>query len=83
MLPALHEQDGYEGGYVLTTPEGKALVLTFWATRRPPRPASRAGFYAEQVEKFVTHLSARRPAARRTTSSIADAPARRSADGRR
>ena len=23
-------QDGYEGGYVLITPEGKALVLTFW-----------------------------------------------------
>ena len=24
------EQDGYEGCYVLTTPEGKALVFTFW-----------------------------------------------------
>ena len=31
VVPALHEQEGYEGVYVLLTPEGKALVLTFWA----------------------------------------------------
>ena len=30
VFPALREQDGYEGCYVLTTPEGKALVFTFW-----------------------------------------------------
>ena len=38
--------DGYEGCYVLTTPEGKALVITFWATRRPPRPGLASGHYA-------------------------------------
>ena len=30
VVPALSEQDGYEGVYVLVTPEGKALVMTFW-----------------------------------------------------
>jgi heme-degrading monooxygenase HmoA len=53
VLPALRDQDGYEGVYVLLSPEGKALVVTFWATE----DAAQAGledFYAEQVEKFVT-----------------------------
>ena len=56
VLPALHEQDGYEGVYVLLSPEGQALVLTFWDTDE----AAEAGvtgtrsFYMEQVEKFVT-----------------------------
>jgi heme-degrading monooxygenase HmoA len=56
VLPALHEQEGYEGVYVLLSPEGQALVLTFWETEE----AAEAGvsgarsFYEEQVEKFVT-----------------------------
>ena len=32
VLPALHGRSGYEGSYVLLSAEGKALVLTFWAT---------------------------------------------------
>jgi heme-degrading monooxygenase HmoA len=56
VLPALHEQAGYEGVYVLLSPEGKALALTFWSSEE----AAEAGitgarsFYAEQVEKFMT-----------------------------
>ena len=56
VVPALHEQAGYEGVYVLVSPEGQALVLTFWESEE----AADAGlegsrsFYAEQVEKFVT-----------------------------
>ena len=56
VLPALHEQPGFDGVYVLLTPEGQALVLTFWESEE----AADAGlegsrsFYAEQVEKFVT-----------------------------
>jgi hypothetical protein len=41
VLPRLREQDGYEGGYVLATPEGRALVMTFWTAPRPRTPASR------------------------------------------
>ena len=32
VVPALHDQEGYEGVYVLLSNEGKALVLTFWST---------------------------------------------------
>jgi hypothetical protein len=56
VLPALHEQPGYEGAYVLISPEGKALALTFWATVQDA-DAGMAGarsFYAEQVAKFAT-----------------------------
>jgi heme-degrading monooxygenase HmoA len=54
VLPALHEQEGYEGAYVLATPEGQAMVLTFWADEPAARAGIESGFYAEQVEKFVT-----------------------------
>lgn len=54
VLPALQEQDGYEGAYVLLSPEGKALVLTFWASDEVAQASRMSGFYAEQLEKFVT-----------------------------
>jgi len=56
VLPALHEQPGYEGSYVLLSPEGKALVLTFWATVEDADAgiAGARSFYSEQVAKFAT-----------------------------
>jgi heme-degrading monooxygenase HmoA len=60
VVPALHEQPGFEGVYLLLSPEGQALVLTFWESEE----AAQAGvegtrsFYSEQVEKFVTLYSA-------------------------
>lgn len=56
VLPALHEQPGYRGVYVLQSPEGQALVLTFWENREAAEAgvAGTRNFYAEQVEKFVT-----------------------------
>jgi heme-degrading monooxygenase HmoA len=56
VLPALHEQEGYQGVYVLLSPEGQALVLTFWETQEAAEAgvAGARSFYDEQVEKFVT-----------------------------
>jgi heme-degrading monooxygenase HmoA len=56
VLPALHDQSGYEGSYVLLSPEGKALVLTFWETAEDADAglAGARSFYAEQVAKFAT-----------------------------
>jgi heme-degrading monooxygenase HmoA len=56
VLPALHEQPGYDGVYVLLTPEGRALVLTFWESEEEADAGLEGSrsFYAEQVEKFVT-----------------------------
>ena len=55
VLPALHEQPGYEGVYVLVAPEGQALVLTFWESEEAAAADSRAGAStSEQFGKFVT-----------------------------
>jgi heme-degrading monooxygenase HmoA len=56
VIPALHEQPGYEGVYVLLSPEGQALVLTFWESEEDADAglAGSRSFYSEQVEKFMT-----------------------------
>jgi hypothetical protein len=56
VLPALREEDGFEGVYVLVSPEGKALVLSFWESEEAADAGIAGGrsFYSEQVEKFVT-----------------------------
>jgi heme-degrading monooxygenase HmoA len=56
VIPALHDQPGYEGVYVLLSPEGKALVLTFWESEEEADAGIAGGrsFYTEQIEKFVT-----------------------------
>jgi heme-degrading monooxygenase HmoA len=74
VLPALREQDGFEGVYVLLSPKGQALVLTFWDSEEAADTGVRGGFYAEQVAKFVTVYRA--PPGRETYEVVlADAPA--------
>jgi hypothetical protein len=75
VLPALQEQDGYEGVYVLLSPEGKALVLTFWESEEAAEAgtAGGRGFYAEQIEKFVTIYRAP-PGREQYAVVLADAP---------
>lgn len=54
VAPALEAQEGYRGCYVLTTDEGKALVMTFWADQETADAGLASGLYDEQVAKFVT-----------------------------
>jgi heme-degrading monooxygenase HmoA len=54
LVPPLHAQDGYAGLYVLATPEGRALVMTFWDSPEAAEQSLQSGFYDEQVENFVT-----------------------------
>jgi heme-degrading monooxygenase HmoA len=75
VVPALHEQEGFEGVYVLVSPEGKVLVLTFWSDEEAADAGIAGGrsFYAEQIEKFVTIY--RSPPGRETYDVVvADAP---------
>ncbi|HSG14155.1 MAG TPA: antibiotic biosynthesis monooxygenase [Gaiellaceae bacterium] len=51
VVPALHEQEGYEGCYVLLSEEGKVLVLSFWESDEAARATRLSGFYAEQISK--------------------------------
>jgi heme-degrading monooxygenase HmoA len=58
VVPALHDQEGYEGAYVLLSEEGKVLVLTLWESDEAARASRLSGFYGEQVAKFVTVFQA-------------------------
>ncbi len=58
VITALREQPGYCGVYGLATPEGKAMVITFWETEEDAQGDVATGFYDEQVQKFVTFYRA-------------------------
>jgi heme-degrading monooxygenase HmoA len=73
VIPTQRTQDGYEGGYVLTTPEGKALVMTFWCDEEAAEAGVASGFYGEQVEKFVTVFKAP-PGREMYDVAVADVP---------
>jgi heme-degrading monooxygenase HmoA len=74
ILPELRELDGYEGVYVLATPDGRALVMTLWENEEAARREIDSGFYRSQVEKFVTIY--RSPPGRETYDVlVADEPA--------
>ena len=64
IVPALHEQEGYEGCYVLLSPEGKALVLTFWSSDETARASRLSGFYSAQIEKLSDFVVFRAPPGR-------------------
>jgi heme-degrading monooxygenase HmoA len=60
LVPALREQDGYEGSYVLLSDEGKVLVVTFWSSEETAQATRLSGFYQSQVDKlsdFVVYRS--------------------------
>ena len=76
VVPALREQEGYEGVYVLLSDEGKVLALTFWESEEAADAgiAGSRSFYAEQIAKFVTLYRA--PPGRELYNVVlADAPA--------
>ena len=52
VLPQLRELDGYEGVVVLTTPEGKGMLLSLWATEEAAEAS--AGFASAELERLVT-----------------------------
>jgi heme-degrading monooxygenase HmoA len=60
LVPALHEQEGYEGCHVLLSDEGKVLVVTFWSSNEVARATRVSGFYQSQIDKlsdFVVYRS--------------------------
>jgi heme-degrading monooxygenase HmoA len=73
VVPSLEEQDGFEGFYLLTTPEGKGLVLTFWTDAAAAEASVASGHYAQQLEKFVTFFGAP-PGREQYDVALAEAP---------
>lgn len=65
---------GRSGAYGLATPEGKAMVITFWETQEDADAHVASGVYDEQVQKFVTFYRAT-PGRESYEVMIADMPA--------
>jgi heme-degrading monooxygenase HmoA len=74
VVPTLREEPGYRGVYGLATPEGKAMVITFWETDEDAQRHIASGVYDEQVEKFVTVYRAT-PGRETYEVMVADIPA--------
>jgi heme-degrading monooxygenase HmoA len=76
LVPALHEQEGYEGCYVLLSQEGKVLVLSFWSSDETARASRLSGFYESQIEKLSDLVLYRASPGREAYDVVvADAPA--------
>jgi len=76
VVPALRQQPGYEGVYVLLSDAGKVLALTFWESEEAADAgiAGSRSFYSQQVGKFVT-LYRSAPGREMYEVVVADAPA--------
>ena len=75
-FPALHEQPGYDGVYVLLSPEGQALVLTFWESEEAADAglAGRQELLRRASREVRDALHARRPGATTYEVVLAEAP---------
>ena len=74
VIPELQQQSGYAGVYMLANQQGKLLTMTFWESEETAEAGIASGYYAAQVQKFVTYFRA--PPGRETYEvAIALAPA--------
>jgi hypothetical protein len=71
VLPELREEPGFEGVYVLTTPVGRALLMTLWATSETAEPN---GLYTRRLADFALLFRAP-PGREQYVVSLAEAPA--------
>jgi hypothetical protein len=74
-LARLRQQDGYRGVYVLTTPEGKALLMTLWDTADQAAIEGDHNFYADELGTYTTLFRAP-PGRDRYEVAYAEEPAR-------
>lgn len=54
VVPEMRAQRGFEGVYVLTTPEGKAMIVSLWSTEETVEATGASGYYEAQLAKFAT-----------------------------
>jgi len=73
VLPQLREQPGFRGLYALTTPAGKAMLLTFWDTAEEADAGTETGWYPDVLAEYTTLF--RSPPGRETYEvNIAEPP---------
>ena len=73
VLPALRDQEGYDGTYVLANPDGKALLLTFWESEEAAEAHAPTGQYSEHLARFAAIFRAP-PGRGRYAVLVADQP---------
>jgi hypothetical protein len=54
VMPRLREQPGFCGLYALTTPEGKAMLISFWENEAQADATSESGWYPDVLAEFTT-----------------------------
>ena len=57
VLPRLRQLPGYEGVSVLTTPEGKAALISLW-DKREQADVDASGWYARTLGEYATLFKA-------------------------
>lgn len=58
VVPRLRMQPGYRGVYAMTTPDGKALLLTLWATAEEADSDGTNDWYRDVLAEYVTLFKA-------------------------
>jgi heme-degrading monooxygenase HmoA len=53
IVPETRKQEGYEGMYVMRTPEGKGLIMSLWTNEEAATAGVTSGYYNEQLAKFM------------------------------
>jgi hypothetical protein len=54
VLPRLQAQRGFQGVYVLATPEGNALLVSFWETVEDADASRASGWYPDVLAEYTT-----------------------------
>ena len=54
VVPELHQQPGFLGLYALTTPEGRAMLITFWETVEQADAGTESGWYPDVLAQYTT-----------------------------
>jgi hypothetical protein len=73
VLPALRAQTGYAGTLVLTTPDGKGVLVSLWETAEAAEADAPTGFYPETLERYMTIFRSP-PGRERYEVALADLP---------
>jgi hypothetical protein len=54
VMPRLREQPGFLGVYAMSTPEGRAMLISFWETAEEADAGAESGWYSDVLQEFVT-----------------------------
>ena len=54
VLPALRQQPDYRGVYAMSTPDGRAVLVSLWATEEAAAGLNDGGWYSTVLSEFAT-----------------------------